>query len=295
MYGIVDIGSNTIRLVLYQVENGKIRPMLNKKVTAGLAGYKKKGRLSEKGVERLVSVLQEFSLALGYMQTKEVFCFATAPLRGIENAEAVCSAVKERCGFEIRILSGEEEALYDYFGAMQSVDEPEGLVLDIGGGSTEFVFYKGQEITAGVSLPIGSLTAYENYVAEILPAASEEKAISKAVDAELSAVPEISADVICGVGGTIRAAVKIYNELAEKPLPAGRAEVEKLASLLQTDRKTLARTILKVAPERIHTFIPGLILLCRIAEKRQIKEIVVSSSGVREGYLLSRLQEKGVL
>ncbi|HJJ70909.1 MAG TPA: hypothetical protein O0X56_04530 [Methanocorpusculum sp.] len=71
MYGVIDIGSNTIRFVLYDVQDGRIRPMLNKKYTAGLAGYVKKGRMSEKGVEKLIEVLTEFSDILPYIQIKE--------------------------------------------------------------------------------------------------------------------------------------------------------------------------------------------------------------------------------
>ena len=295
MYGIIDIGSNTIRLVLYNVRDGKILPMLNKKFTAGLAGYIKKGHMSEKGKEKLIEVLQEFRYILDYIKTAELFCIATAPLRNIDNTEEICTAVLEQCGFSIVVLSGEEEAVYDYYGAMQSVQEPSGLVIDIGGGSTEFVFYTEQTITSSYSIPIGSLTAYSTYVKDILPIGKEEKQIAASMQEAIEKLPKETPEVICGVGGSIRAAVKVYNEVFPEPLPKGRVEMEKLASLLAVKRETLAKAILKVAPERIHTFIPGLVLLCTISAKWNIAEIIVSSSGVKEGYLAARLQERGVL
>jgi len=294
MYGIIDIGSNTIRLVLYDVQDGRIRPMLNKKITAGLAGYVKKGRMTEKGIKKLIEVLTEFSEILPYIQIKEIFCLATASLRNIENTDEVCTAVKIRCGFDIIVLSGEEEALYDYYGAMQSVNEPAGVVIDIGGGSTEFVFYMENSISKILSIPIGSLTAYSAYVKDIIPTAKERKEIESAMESAMSEIFEKSPDVICGVGGSIRAAVKVYNEIFPT-LPKGRVQISSLASLLKVRKDILAKAILKTAPERIHTFVPGLVLLCTIAQKWNIKELTVSTSGVKEGFLTEKLNERGVI
>ena len=294
MYGIIDIGSNTIRLVLYDVQDGRIRPMLNKKITAGLAGYVKKGRMTEKGIKKLIEVLTEFSEILPYIQIKEIFCLATASLRNIENTDEVCTAVKIQCGFDIIVLSGEEEALYDYYGAMQSVNEPAGVVIDIGGGSTEFVFYMENSISKILSIPIGSLTAYSAYVKDIIPTSKERKEIESAMESAMSEIFEKSPDVICGVGGSIRAAVKVYNEIFPT-LPKGRVQISSLASLLKVRKDILAKAILKTAPERIHTFVPGLVLLCTIARKWNIKELTVSTSGVKEGFLTEKLNERGVL
>lgn len=294
MYGIIDIGSNTIRLVLYDVQDGRIRPMLNKKITAGLAGYVKKGRMTEKGIKKLIEVLTEFSEILPYIQIKEIFCLATASLRNIENTDEVCTAVKIQCGFDIIVLSGEEEALYDYYGAMQSVNEPAGVVIDIGGGSTEFVFYMENSISKILSIPIGSLTAYSAYVKDIIPTVKERKEIESAMESAMSEIFEKSPDVICGVGGSIRAAVKVYNEIFPT-LPKGRVQISSLASLLKVRKDILAKAILKTAPERIHTFVPGLVLLCTIAQKWNIKELTVSTSGVKEGFLTEKLNERGVL
>ena len=163
---------------------------------------------------------------------------------------------------------------------MQSVQEPSGLVIDIGGGSTEFVFYADNTVKSVFSLPIGSLTAYTTYVKTILPSKKEEKLIAEAIREAAADLPKERPEVICGVGGSIRAAVKIYNELFEDTLPAGRVELKKLQTLLKIPQDTLAKAILKVSPERIHTFIPGLILLCTVAEMWDITKISVSTSGV---------------
>jgi len=294
MYGIIDIGSNTIRLVLYDIRDGKIQPMLNKKFTAGLAGYVKKGRMTDEGVEVLIEILNEFAAILEYVQVDELFCLATAAIRNSANADDIAQKVKERTGFDLIILSGEEEARYDYYGAMQSVKEASGLVVDIGGGSTELVFYSDDAVSRMYSIPLGSLTAYQDWVSNILPTAEEAEMIALSMKEALSAVSAEPKSVICGVGGSIRAAGKVCRELG-KPLENEHIRMEDLASLLEVPQKTLAGAILKTAPERIHTFLPGLILLCTIAEKWEVKELVVSTSGVKEGFLLAHLMQEGVL
>ena len=147
MYGVIDIGSNTIRLVLYKVENNTLKPMLNKKYAAGLAGYiNKKNCLSQKGMDKAVEILTEFREVTSNMGIREVFPFATASLRNIDNAQEVLETIEKSCGFQIRVLSGKEEAVFDYYGAVQDMDMGSGLLVDIGGGSTELVFYEDKQI-----------------------------------------------------------------------------------------------------------------------------------------------------
>ena len=155
MYAIIDIGSNTIRLVLYKIENNQIKSLLNKKSPAGLAGYINKDRcLKKSGIRKAVAVLSEFREILDHMTIQEVFPFATASLRNINNAPEVLEAIRENCGFEVRILSGEEEAIFDYYGALQAMEIDKGLLTDIGGGSTELVFYQDHTIQRATSLPV---------------------------------------------------------------------------------------------------------------------------------------------
>ena len=123
MYCVIDIGSNTIRLVIYRVEDGRIKPILNNKYAAGLAGYvDKNGSLRPAGIEKAVTVLREFRQTLDMLPECEVFPFATASLRNIDNTDEVLQAIEASCGFQVRVLSGKEEALYDYHGAVRAME-----------------------------------------------------------------------------------------------------------------------------------------------------------------------------
>ena len=146
IYGIVDVGSNTIRLSIYKYENNKVVLLLNKKTMAGLAGYVKDGELSKAGIKRACEVLKAYKEIVENFQIKNVFVFATASLRNVSNTDEAVLRIKEETGFNTEIILGENEAIYDFIGASQVVDISDGILIDIGGGSTELVMYKNKEI-----------------------------------------------------------------------------------------------------------------------------------------------------
>ena len=105
MYAVIDIGSNTIRMVLYKVVNGELRQMLNSKEPAGLVGYVENGRLTGEGIDKLTDTLSHFKLILESVRVKKVLPFATASLRNIENRDEALSAVQKTCGWRVRVSS----------------------------------------------------------------------------------------------------------------------------------------------------------------------------------------------
>ena len=173
IYGIVDVGSNTIRLSIYKYENNKVILLLNKKTMAGLAGYVKDGELSKAGIKRACEVLKAYREIVENFQIENVFVFATASLRNVSNTDEAVLRIKEETGFNTEIILGENEAIYDFIGASQVVDISDGILIDIGGGSTEFVMYKNKEIIKAYSIPLGSLSMYSKYVSNLIPTENE--------------------------------------------------------------------------------------------------------------------------
>lgn len=349
MYSVIEIGSNTIRFIAYQAKDNKLEAMLNKKFGVGLAGYMEhrgdanQNYLSEEGIDKLINILLEFEYVLDFITLKEVFPFATASLRNIQNSAEVLEMIKQKTKFEIELLSGEQEALYEYNGMKQNLDTGTGIMIDIGGGSTEIVFFKDDKTILAYSLPIGSLHMYTNFVDDILPTHEEIIRMQSEVkrhlnlinvQSNISNINNINNDpsnyislndfnTICSVGGTGRAAAKIVNrkkkqKYRQEPYPANeltklvaKASCNKqinnnnnnikIASIDNSDNnnninitKKLTDQILKVCPERVHSFIPGLIILETIASEYNVETIVTSQYGVREGYLYSKLEQRGV-
>ena len=181
MYGIVDIGSNTMRLVIYKVEGGKPRVLLNKKEMAELASFIQDGMMVADGINRACYILDSFNLLAKDLGVNNLHVFATASLRNISNSQAAVSEIEDRTGLAINLLSGAQEAEYDFVGAARTIDLKSGLLVDIGGGSTELVMYNNMQIQNSISLPIGSLSMYTKFVKHLFPTKKERKKIEECV------------------------------------------------------------------------------------------------------------------
>lgn len=293
---IIDLGSNTIRLCVYEYQDSQMRSLLEKKAMAGLANYIKNEKLSSSGVERACEILKEFSDILKNFRIDrtDTHIFATASLRNIVNAKEVMTAIKENTGYEVELLSGEEEATLDFIGATKAINCDSGILVDIGGGSTELVPFAGQAIQVATSMPVGSLNLYVKYVKKIIPREEERETIRQAVLDNLEAleIEKQSFPVICGIGGTIRAAAKLSNHIFK--LPKNNAAIEayhikKILELIHNSHKDTLTPVLQNIPDRVHTIIPGLIIVDTIMDYFHSENIIVSKFGIREGYFYERI------
>jgi exopolyphosphatase/guanosine-5'-triphosphate,3'-diphosphate pyrophosphatase len=274
--------------------------MINKKKSAGLAGYIRNGSMTEKGIDVICETLNEFKHVLSSIELEDVFVFATAPLRNINNTEMVLNAVRLRCNMEIQVLSGSQEAEYDYYGAFSNIRAEDGLVVDIGGGSTELVYFSGGVMQTAISIDIGSLNMYSRFVKRIIPTDEEIAKIKSETEKRLDEadLDEFSCRSIYAVGGTARAAIKMYNEIYEMPKENSAfrcKELKKMQKCFSGDEQGIISILLLIAPERIHTFIPGITILRTVAKYFNCDEINVCSYGVRDGYILKMLEKRGEL
>ncbi len=303
MYAVIDIGSNTIRLVIYSKQGGQLHSVLNKKYPAGLAGYiDPENRLDPEGVQKLVDILSEIRSILDHIHVERIFPFGTAALRNSANREEVLARIREECRLDVRILTGEEEATFDYYGALHNGIHDNGLVVDVGGGSTELTFFHENQIMEATSLPIGSLNLYKRFVEGILPTEKEIRKIRKEVRGHLEQVTpplpqeELAAHPIYSIGGTARASLLLMRErfgIPEGSREYTRKQLSEFLQVTEENVKGLQASILRAAPERIHTMIPGLLIFEEIAKAYGSGSFVVCSYGVREGYLTYLLEKKG--
>ena len=157
---VIDIGSNSIRLTLYETENRDFKILFREKIMAGLAGYVEDGKLSAEGIECACTGLLTFRGVLQTLDIEHVSVFATASLRNISNTEQALSLIRAATGYSVQVVSGEEEALLGYAGAMRELHLTGGVFLDIGGASTEIVTFDKGEPMSFTSFPVGSLSLY---------------------------------------------------------------------------------------------------------------------------------------
>lgn len=295
LYGIVDLGANSIRLSIYRTEGARVVPLISKKETAGLSAYVVGGALSKAGVEKACQVLSEFRAILENFGIGEMRVFATASLRNIINTEEAVKGVFDKTGIRVDVLSGADEAKLDYAGALRGADISDGILIDIGGGSTELTEFQKGRVVSAASMPVGSLNLYlKNVQGGLIPGKAARRAIRADICGELEKLSFVRSDypALYGVGGTIRAAAKLANDLFG--LGGGNREIsyDNLRDILRLFResKQLAlQAMLKVAPERVHTLIPGMTILKTVAKRFDGDVILVGGYGVREGYLYERV------
>ena len=296
-YSVIDIGSNSMRLTVYSLSKDSFTILFKEKIMAGLAGYTRDGVLLPEGIQRACSGLSSFRHTLQQLEITGISAFATASLRNIQNTDQAADALSQSLGQPIEILSGEDEARYGYLGAMEDLSLDSGLFVDIGGASTELVQFSQGNLRSAVSLPVGSLKLYRDCVKRILPGDGSRRRIRAQLHREFDSMAGSFQPCrqIAGVGGTARAALKLARSVFHLPeacrtVPA--PQLEELYQLLRPADKRAIDLILRVAPERIHTLMPGLMILRHIVRAYQAEEIIVSSYGVREGFLCQRIQSK---
>lgn len=299
MYGVIDIGSNTIRLLIYEIDkDSNIKQTLNKKKVAGLARYIDTNKvMSKKGIEKTIDALKDFKITLKRNHIEKVFVFATASIRNIKNTKEVIEKIYNETEIKVEVLSGEQEAYYDFIGSKHVLDIAQGLIVDIGGGSTELIFVNNGQPEKAISIPVGSLNMYSKFVEKLIPTEEESKKIKKCIIKHLEKI-ELSNNeyaMAFGIGGTIRGACKINNEIFDnlsenRKIPV--RNVKKLVNKFIEGPKEAVSIILEVVPDRIHTIIPGMIILKTIMKYYNCEIITISPFGIREGYIIENVINK---
>ena len=298
LHGIIDIGSNTIRMAVYLIEGGHFEQLMKQKNTVGLASYVEDGIMQPEGIDKAVETLLEYRKFLQCFKITQVAAFTTAALRNAKNSQQAVGEIESRTGIKIQVISGDEEATLDFIGATHSLNNASGLLIDIGGGSTEIVTYRDRQIQYKTSLPLGSLGFAKKYVSGILPTMQECMDMHGEAEATIGAASDflsISEAEIVGIGGTFKGACALNNEVFNLPAVNRRLETKNIRTLISTFvsdmgmTHKMAVTLMRSVPERLRTIIPGLIIASVLSRRFQSQWITYSDSGVREGYIFDRI------
>ena len=292
----MDIGSNTVRLSVYKERDGEAVSLFSEKDQVSLKSYVKDGRLTNKGIKRLYNTLYKFKAVVdNFGDIDGVYPFATATVRDVANRKEVLDLMKKDLDLDIEILSGEEEAKLAFVGASVSTEVKEGVLCDIGGGSTEVVIIGQGKVIKSNSLSIGSLSAFNDYVDGLFVDKDSKKLIENWVLQlfDDSSIYKEDFKILSAVGGSARAALNFYKDYYKLEDEARSMDVKEFDCLVKdlikkSDKKKM-RMILDIKPDRIHTLLPGMIILNEIAKFFNIETINVSQTGVREGYVYSKL------
>lgn len=216
LYAIMDIGSSSIRLAVYHLEKDSMDLLLKKKHAIGLAGFIDNGCMSQAGIDKTVEIVKDFKNFLANFPIAAMDAITTAALRNCRNSKAAVCEIEKRTGISLRVISGDEEATFDFIGATHNRKDGSGLLVDIGGGSTEIVSYEHREIRFKISVPMGALSLRTDLVHGFLPSAAECQAMKAEAERmfdQVRGLQQHCAPAIIGMGGTFKSACALYNRL----------------------------------------------------------------------------------
>ena len=292
---IVDIGSNSVRLVVYEGLSRSPTPLFNEKILCGLGAHiATTGKLDEEGVVRALAGLKRFRMLAKQAGADEIYTLATAAAREAENGPAFVKDAEKALGSTIHVLTGAEEALYAAYGIVCGFMNPVGVSADMGGGSVEFTAVDKQPVGEGLTLPLGGLRLQDESGGSI-------KAARDLVKKALKNNPVLKASkgkTFYAVGGTWRAIGRLHMARCNYPLHVmhnyeiSQEEAKKLCKRLTTTKSSAVRGINAVSSNRRNLLPYGAILLNEIINIMNPDKIVFSAVGVREGYLYSLLPDK---
>lgn len=294
--GIIDIGSNSVRLVLAKIdESGSFRIFSDVKESVRLgAGMGDHLKLRPDRIELAIKTLKLFKIMCDATNVDEILAVATAAVRKAKNRDYFLERVQAEIGINIRVLSGEEEAFYAYWGVINSIDFDKGLIMDIGGGSTELILVENHKISNSISLPFGSINLAQKFNLSNKPKAADIKALESFLIENYNKIPwlcDAKDYPLIGVGGTIRNMGNIVRKDSNYPLDIthnfiiNKTEINKLYKLVRDKSLSERKNIKGLSKDRADIFVGVSSAVYKLFEHCKLKDLIVSGSGIREGII----------
>ncbi len=288
--GVIDIGSNSVRLVVYEGAVRAPTPLFNEKVLCGLGrSVATTGKLGEEAIERALSALARFRAVARILRVKHLRAIATAAVRDAVDGAAFIERGERACGVPIQILSGEREAELAAHGIRMGFSNADGIAGDLGGGSLELVDVRGEAMKDAVTLPLGGLRLIDTTGNKI------EKAL-EFTDQQLQRVewlPRGRGRTFYAVGGSWRALAKLHMEMTNYPLRVMHGyslPAKEAIEFCETVRKGRKLPGLEeISRARRETLPYGALVMERALKRMEPKAVMFSVFGIREGLLFSFL------
>lgn len=293
--GVIDIGSNSVRLVVYEGVTRSPTPLFNEKTMAGLGReVQTKGLMPADAVEKALDALRRFRALCDTMRVEKLWVLATAACRDAKNGREFIATAQKICRAKIDVISGPREAELTALGVVSGFHRPDGIVGDLGGGSLELIDVHGHRLKAGITLPLGGLALQDRSNRSI-------KKAEKLVENAFSNAPLLKGGksrAFYAVGGTWRSLARLHMAQTGYPLHVMHGYVIKAKEALEFSK--LVRRVNPEALLQIDTVASGrrpllpyaALVLEQIIERAKPSEIVFSALGVREGLLFSQLDSE---
>ncbi len=291
---VIDIGSNSMRLVIYQrTSRFGFHLICEKKAQSRISegSFQNNGYLQEEAIERVVNALYAFREIIKDYKVKKTLIIATAAVRNAPNRSAFIQKVRKELGFNIKVIDGNKEAFYGALAAINLLPlQKDAITIDIGGGSSDIALIKDGKITQTLSLDIGTITIKELFFDKNRPL---KEAIAY-IQEKLQTIPAEFKNIanIIAIGGVLRALAKsimVKNDYSFKKIHAFEYEYqdekEHFKKIIDAKKdKELEK--LSIKPSRFDTIRQGVLIFQLFLETLNAKNIITSGVGLREGVFL---------
>lgn len=291
---VVDIGSNSIRLVIYEGMSRAPAILFNEKVMCGLGrGLAVTGRMDEASVERALAALHRFKALSHQARATRMYALATAAAREAENGPDFIGRAEEILEHQVRVLSGDEEAYFSALGIISGFHDPDGIVGDLGGGSLELVDVAGDRIGTGLTLPLGGIRLSEASGGSV----AQARVVARKHLKTAGLLKRGQGRTFYAVGGTWRSIAKLHMEVNNYPLHMMQGydisydDAMDFLTYVVTSKDTKDPAYATISKSRRNLLPYGAVAMQEAIALMRPAKVSFSSQGVREGYLYSLLPE----
>ena len=291
---IIDIGSNSVRMVVYHGTKRIPLPLFNEKYMCALGkGIVKSGKLNPKGVVEAQAAMARFILMARRMEVESLDIIATAAVRDASDGAEFVRSIEQAHGVKVDVVSGERESELGAKGILTSIHEPLGISADLGGGSMEVAQIERTRVGKGASLHLGSLRVLEEADGK---AVMIEKIIMKQL-AEVAWLKDAHPHMVYAIGGGFRTLAKLHMKKTHYPLPIvheyqlSRRSITQLAERLCSMKTEEIAELPGISQKRAPLMIPTVLALHHLMHYSSAPSVMFSVSGVREGFFYDMLDE----
>ncbi len=299
-FGIIDIGSNSVRLVIVDIINNKYFRIVHETKEAVRLGkdIDKLQNLNSGRMKYAVDTINNYKTICDAFSVDKIIAVATEAVRRSSNQSQFLKMVQKTSGINIAILSGKQEAYYDYIGAINSLDVSDCLLVDVGGSSTEIVLVKDRKLIQSISIPYGSISFTDEYKKSPQSFANNIKSILK----KYTWLKQAKDFPLVGIGGTFRNIGKIDRKRRNYPLDLSNnytflnQDFRYILCAATSEQSTIKGKKLKgLSTDRADIFCGPVAAISELISYCGTKNIVISGSGVREGLIYEQLLGEGKL
>lgn len=297
--GTIDIGTNSMRLLVAIYENGKI---INRKKYVNTTRIGQdvddKGYISKEAIDRNIQALKEFKAICDEEGCKYIYCMGTSALRDSKNSSEFIELAKKEINIDVEVITGQRESNLGFLGVLEGVEDnndEEILVIDIGGGSTEFIVGDRQGVKFCKSENIGALRLTEKFLKTELVSDDELestiKFINETIENTINTIKEKNIKKLVGIGGTITSVsainqtLEVYSMEKVHNSKICKKEVDEILQMLKNMTLKDKKTLNGLQPKRADIITAGVVILNIIMEKLELNQIIVSEYDNLEGLM----------